>query len=154
MPANLIKLPRCNAKETPMILAGKQTTVAAEKEKEEKEILLDFEIDDDDNDNCSMSSARTPTPNPVGSNGPISSVNEVTNPKEGENKMEFSQHEEQPMVDITKPHHHDVLCGRGVTTNRHPGNESFRRLVGLNKVCTVLSHFSKRTFDTAAHRPA
>ena len=42
--------------------------------------------------------------------------------------------DEQKMVDIKKPHHNDVLCGRGVTTNRHPGNESFRSLVGLNKV--------------------
>jgi hypothetical protein len=41
---------------------------------------------------------------------------------------------EQTMVDVEKPHHHDVLCGRGVTTNRHPGNESFRSLVSLNKV--------------------
>ena len=42
--------------------------------------------------------------------------------------------DEKKMVDIAKPHHNDVLCGRGVTTNRHPGNESFRSLVGLNKV--------------------
>lgn len=42
--------------------------------------------------------------------------------------------DEQKMYDIEKPHHHDVLCGRGVTTNRHPGNESFRSLVSLNKV--------------------
>ena len=28
----------------------------------------------------------------------------------------------------------DVLCGRGVTTNRHPGNEKFRALVHANKV--------------------
>lgn len=45
------------------------------------------------------------------------------------------------MDDIEKPHHHDVLCGRGVTTNRHPGNESFRSLVSLNKV----SQCSSRT---------
>lgn len=38
--------------------------------------------------------------------------------------------DEQKMVDVEKPHNNDVLCGRGVTTNRHPGNESFRRLVG------------------------
>jgi hypothetical protein len=42
--------------------------------------------------------------------------------------------EEEKMYDIKEPHHNDVLCGRGVTTNRHPGNESFRSLVGLNKV--------------------
>jgi len=47
--------------------------------------------------------------------------------------------DEQKMVDIEKPHHNDVLCGRGVTTNRHPGNESFRSLVGLNKECYVSS---------------
>jgi hypothetical protein len=45
--------------------------------------------------------------------------------------------DEQQMTDIFEPHHNDVLCGRGVTTNRHPGNESFRRLVSLNKVRIV-----------------
>jgi hypothetical protein len=40
----------------------------------------------------------------------------------------------QPLTGIEKPHANDVLCGRGVTTNRHSGNESFRRLVLLNKV--------------------
>jgi hypothetical protein len=40
----------------------------------------------------------------------------------------------QPLTGIDRPHANDVLCGRGVTTNRHAGNESFRRLVGLNKV--------------------
>eukprot|EP00980_Cylindrotheca_fusiformis_P021481 scaffold8353_cov138-Cylindrotheca_fusiformis.AAC.12 len=47
--------------------------------------------------------------------------------------------EEQKMHDIKDPHHNDVLCGRGVTTNRHPGNESFRSLVGLNKEVYVSS---------------
>eukprot|EP00934_Nitzschia_sp_Nitz4_P008083 Nitzschia sp. Nitz4//scaffold8_size234185//9733//12128//NITZ4_001229-RA/size234185-processed-gene-0.251-mRNA-1//1//CDS//3329559722//8073//frame0 len=47
--------------------------------------------------------------------------------------------DEQKMVDIEHPHHNDVLCGRGVTTNRHPGNESFRSLVGLNKEVYVSS---------------
>lgn len=47
--------------------------------------------------------------------------------------------DEQKMEDIEQPHHHDVLCGRGVTTNRHPGNESFRSLVGLNKELYVSS---------------
>jgi len=37
--------------------------------------------------------------------------------------------------DIGQPHPNDVLCGRGYTTNRHPGNERFRSLIGgLNKV--------------------
>ncbi|CAJ1958010.1 unnamed protein product [Cylindrotheca closterium] len=47
--------------------------------------------------------------------------------------------EEQKMIDIKQPHHNDVLCGRGVTTNRHPGNESFRALVGVNKEVYVSS---------------
>ena len=42
--------------------------------------------------------------------------------------------DEQKVEGIKSPHHNDVLCGRGVTTNRHPGNESFRSLVSLNKV--------------------
>jgi len=47
--------------------------------------------------------------------------------------------EEQKMFDIKQPHHNDVLCGRGVTTNRHPGNESFRALVRVNKEVYVSS---------------
>jgi len=35
---------------------------------------------------------------------------------------------------ISSPHGHDVLCGRGVTTNRHKGNENFRELVDEKKV--------------------
>lgn len=56
--------------------------------------------------------------------------------------VESSHHGFPPdtmMVDIEQPHHHDVLCGRGVTTNRHPGNESFRSLVSLNKEIYVTS---------------
>ena len=42
--------------------------------------------------------------------------------------------DEQPMEGIKEGHNNDVLCGRGVTTNRHPGNERFRALVSANKV--------------------
>eukprot|EP00934_Nitzschia_sp_Nitz4_P006317 Nitzschia sp. Nitz4//scaffold191_size41780//36734//38362//NITZ4_007477-RA/size41780-processed-gene-0.39-mRNA-1//1//CDS//3329540211//6307//frame0 len=34
---------------------------------------------------------------------------------------------------ISKPHNHDVLCGRGGLTNQHAGNEWFRRLVRSNR---------------------
>ena len=44
----------------------------------------------------------------------------------------------QPMEGIQTPHHNDVLCGRGVTTNRHPGNENFRGFVNRNKVCIII----------------
>ena len=40
----------------------------------------------------------------------------------------------QPMFDIEEPHNNDVLCGRGVTTNKWAGNEQFRSFVGMNKV--------------------
>lgn len=43
------------------------------------------------------------------------------------------------MTSIIKPTNSDVLCGRGVTTNRHPGNESFRALVNCNKELYVSS---------------
>jgi len=52
---------------------------------------------------------------------------------------ELPTSEEQELSDIKQPHHNDVLCGRGVTTNRHKGNESFRALVGLNKEVYVSS---------------
>lgn len=42
--------------------------------------------------------------------------------------------QQQPLSGIEKPHNNDVLCGRGVTTNRHVGNENFRSLVNCNKV--------------------
>lgn len=54
--------------------------------------------------------------------------------------------EEQPLSPVTfgddtpaliltgEPGLHDVLCGRGVTTNRHAGNVQYRSLVALNKV--------------------
>jgi len=45
----------------------------------------------------------------------------------------------QPMEGIVSPHHNDVLCGRGVTTNRHPGNENFRGFVNRNKALYVTS---------------
>jgi len=36
-------------------------------------------------------------------------------------------------VDVEKPHEHDVLCGRGGSSNRHLGNMHFRELVAANK---------------------
>lgn len=39
-----------------------------------------------------------------------------------------------PLSSISEPTANDVLSGRGVTTNRHPGNVSYRSLVALNKV--------------------
>lgn len=38
-----------------------------------------------------------------------------------------------PMKDITDPRETDVLCGRGGAALRHPGNQTYRRLVNLNK---------------------
>ena len=63
---------------------------------------------------------------------PVESTSSLIPPPTSDNHLLLV--DEQKMFDIVKPHHQDVLCGRGVTTNRHPGNESFRSLVGLNKV--------------------
>jgi hypothetical protein len=63
---------------------------------------------------------------------PVESTSSMIPPPMSDNHLLLV--DEQKMFDIVKPHHQDVLCGRGVTTNRHPGNESFRSLVGLNKV--------------------
>jgi len=38
-----------------------------------------------------------------------------------------------PLTDITDPRDADVLCGRGGAALRHPGNQTYRRLVNLNK---------------------
>lgn len=46
---------------------------------------------------------------------------------------------EPPLVGIQSFTDLDVLCGRGVTTNRHPGNTKFRSLVGCNKEVYVSS---------------
>lgn len=34
---------------------------------------------------------------------------------------------------VTKPRDSDVMCGRGGAAHRHPGNQTYRRLVTLNK---------------------
>lgn len=39
----------------------------------------------------------------------------------------------QNETDITDPRDTDVLCGRGGAALRHPGNQTYRRLVNLNK---------------------
>lgn len=39
-------------------------------------------------------------------------------------------------VDVSTPTNNDVLLGRGVATNRHPGNENYRAIVSLH----VVSH--------------
>jgi len=41
--------------------------------------------------------------------------------------------EEQNATGITDPQDSDVLCGRGGAALRHPGNQTYRRLVNLNK---------------------
>ena len=41
--------------------------------------------------------------------------------------------ESESMKDITDPRETDVLCGRGGAALRHPGNQTYRRLVNLNK---------------------
>jgi hypothetical protein len=52
----------------------------------------------------------------------------------GNNDAETKDDEEdESMKDITDPRETDVLCGRGGAALRHPGNQTYRRLVNLNK---------------------
>jgi len=44
-----------------------------------------------------------------------------------------STNEEDVMKDIAEPRETDVLCGRGGAALRHAGNQTYRRLVNLNK---------------------
>jgi len=43
----------------------------------------------------------------------------------------------EQLTGISQPHPHDVLCGRGGSTNRHVGNANFRDLVNSNKALYV-----------------
>jgi len=40
---------------------------------------------------------------------------------------------EKELKGVTDPRDSDVLCGRGGAALRHPGNQTYRRLVNLNK---------------------
>lgn len=44
-----------------------------------------------------------------------------------------TEEEEMALSNITDPVDTDVLCGRGGAALRHPGNQTYRRLVNLNK---------------------
>lgn len=50
--------------------------------------------------------------------------------KEAESKDDGN---DASMKDINEPRETDVLCGRGGAALRHPGNQTYRRLVNLNK---------------------
>lgn len=58
------------------------------------------------------------------------------------------QHPHPPQVSpaqhefVSDPTDNDVLLGRGVSTNRHPGNVSFRNLVGQHVVrfCLICNY--------------
>eukprot|EP00978_Attheya_sp_CCMP212_P026199 scaffold85724_cov50-Attheya_sp.AAC.4 len=66
--------------------------------------------------------------------------------------MQSAMFYQQPMTDIKSPHSNDVLCGRGVTTNRHTGNEGFRSLVNCNKVRAIfLIPLRKNTTRSRPH---
>lgn len=47
--------------------------------------------------------------------------------------MSKKQGEEDTQIGIAQPNETDVLCGRGGAALRHPGNQTYRRLVNLNK---------------------
>lgn len=52
--------------------------------------------------------------------------------------------EDMAMKDITDPRESDVLCGRGGAALRHPGNQTYRRLVNLNKALYTTCHKTEK----------
>mmetsp|Transcript_31384 Transcript_31384/g.48146 ORF Transcript_31384/g.48146 Transcript_31384/m.48146 type:complete len:782 (+) Transcript_31384:150-2495(+) len=64
---------------------------------------------------------------------------DVSSPVPSNMTSSDAMYSEQQTSGIEVPHENDVLCGRGVTTNRHVGNENFRSLVNCNKEIYVTS---------------
>jgi hypothetical protein len=48
------------------------------------------------------------------------------------------------MINVTDPYASDVLCGRGGAALRHPGNQTYRRLVNLNKGLYITCHKTEK----------
>jgi hypothetical protein len=60
----------------------------------------------------------------------------VTSNNQSKEESDFEAHYARypwPLRDITVPHNHDVLFGRGGGTNNHPGNKRYRQLVEERK---------------------
>mmetsp|Transcript_110039 Transcript_110039/g.164687 ORF Transcript_110039/g.164687 Transcript_110039/m.164687 type:complete len:571 (+) Transcript_110039:101-1813(+) len=53
--------------------------------------------------------------------------------KDKDKEKKEDEEEEDESTGITDPRESDVLCGRGGAALRHPGNQTYRRLVNLNK---------------------
>jgi len=69
-----------------------------------------------------------PSPSsPAGIEGGVSSNGTTPTPFTDLNGNELA------LKGITDPNDSDVLCGRGGAALRHPGNQTYRRLVNLNK---------------------
>eukprot|EP00934_Nitzschia_sp_Nitz4_P003805 Nitzschia sp. Nitz4//scaffold234_size30613//14124//16094//NITZ4_007963-RA/size30613-processed-gene-0.21-mRNA-1//-1//CDS//3329543416//3795//frame0 len=64
---------------------------------------------------------------------PVQRRYEPVPPTSGAPRSTPAKEEAPPAMDIDKPHSHDVLCGRGGSSNRHLGNMNFRELVAANK---------------------
>jgi hypothetical protein len=103
-------------------------------------------------------SSSSPSPSPTSDRGasssrtssphPSSSVSSSLHPQQQQQQQQQQQH--PPLHDIEDPTENDVLSGRGVTTNKHPGNVNFRSLVSLNKVSKVIPIFSLDVVSGAA----
>lgn len=52
---------------------------------------------------------------------------------------------------IEMPTHTDVLLGRGVAANRHPGNENFRAIVSQHVDVYVISTKKQKNNDISLH---
>jgi hypothetical protein len=86
----------------------------------------------------SLSSSPSPSPSSDRASSSRSSSPLPSTPS-SHHREQQQQQQHPPLHDIEDPTENDVLSGRGVTTNKHPGNVNFRSLVSLNKVSKVPS---------------
>jgi hypothetical protein len=60
------------------------------------------------------------------------------------NEEQGQGHGQEDMTNVTDPYDSDVLCGRGGAALRHPGNQTYRRLVNLNKGLYITCHKTEK----------
>ena len=81
----------------------------------------------------------TVTAPPSESNAEEEKKEEKPQPSAEEQEAAKKKYENWPMKNISEPHDHDVLYGRGGGTNHHPGNKRYRKMVEDKKLDYVNS---------------
>jgi hypothetical protein len=84
-----------------------------------------------------QNSKRYPTLILESSIGRMSSDEEDTAEADGAGPDDLDDEVEPSDAEVADPRESDVLCGRGGAALRHPGNQTYRRLVNLNKALYI-----------------